>query len=191
MFFEEPQPSLEEEERRKRTRENIERDSLETFLKDLGREAQQQQEGSGGSGGHTPTAVKHDHTAQSEEKGKRHHHLSDSSAAARTKAGRERARRERLNDRYTSCYDRVAWLGWKVQIFFVARTMHVMTHRFARLVLNSWSSKGTAALPTLRCEHQFMWQRWHAYLLGNEFILGTPWKGMIVRVCELTLALRT
>ncbi|BDA47054.1 probable transcription factor bHLH115 [Coccomyxa sp. Obi] len=99
MFFEEPQPSLDEEDRRKRTRETIERDSLETFLKDLGRETQQQQ-GSGGSGGHTPTAAKHDQTAQSEEKGKRSHHLSDSSAAARTKAGRERARRERLNDSF-------------------------------------------------------------------------------------------
>lgn len=95
MFFEEPQPSLEEEERRKRSRETIERDSLETFLKDLGRE---QQQGSGGSGGHTPNGVKHDSTAQSEEKGKRSY-PADSSAAARTKAGRERARRERLNDR--------------------------------------------------------------------------------------------
>ncbi|CAL8471669.1 g11211 [Coccomyxa elongata] len=100
MFFEEPQPSLEEEERRKRTREKIERDSLEIFLKDLGRETQQQQQGSGGSGGHTPTAVKQDHTAQSKDKGKRNHHMSDSSAAARTKAGRERARRERLNDSF-------------------------------------------------------------------------------------------
>ncbi|EIE21835.1 hypothetical protein COCSUDRAFT_42874 [Coccomyxa subellipsoidea C-169] len=31
MFFEEPQPSLDEEERRKRSRETIERESLETF----------------------------------------------------------------------------------------------------------------------------------------------------------------
>ncbi len=96
MFFEEPQPSLDEEERRKRSRETIERESLETFLKDLGRE---QQQASGGSGGHTPSGVKHDSTAQSEEKGKRSY-PADSSAAARTKAGRERARRERLNDRH-------------------------------------------------------------------------------------------
>lgn len=98
MFFEEAQPSLEEEDRRKRSREAIERDSLETFLKDLGREEQQQQ-GSGGSGGHTPRGLKHEQSAQSEEKGKRSSHHVDAVAAAKTKAGRERARRERLNER--------------------------------------------------------------------------------------------
>ena len=83
----------EEEDRRKRSREAIERDSLEHFLKDLGRD---QEQASGGSGQHGETTRQ---MAQSDEKGKRSAAHSDPSTAAKTKAGRERARRERLNER--------------------------------------------------------------------------------------------
>ena len=83
----------EEEDRRKRSREAIERDSLEHFLKDLGRD---QEQASGGSGQHGETTRQQ---AQSDEKGKRSAAHTDPSTAAKTKAGRERARRERLNER--------------------------------------------------------------------------------------------
>ena len=83
----------EEEDRRKRSREAIERDSLEHFLKDLGRD---QEQTSGGSGQHGETTRQQ---AQSDEKGKRSAAHMDPSTAAKTKAGRERARRERLNER--------------------------------------------------------------------------------------------
>ena len=83
----------EEEDRRKRSREAVERDSLEHFLKDLGRD---QEQASGGSGQHGETTRQQ---AQSDEKGKRSASHADPSTAAKTKAGRERARRERLNER--------------------------------------------------------------------------------------------
>lgn len=99
MFFEEPRPSLEEEDRRKRSREAIEQESLESFLAGLGKEEQQQQ-ASGGSGGAHGHALRQDHTAQSEDRRHRSNVAPvDAVAAARTKAGRERARRERLNER--------------------------------------------------------------------------------------------
>ena len=85
----------EEEDRRKRTREAVERDSLEHFLKDLGRE-QEQASGGSGAGHHGETTRQQ---AQSDEKGKR---TSNHADAAKTKAGRERARRERLNERCAS-----------------------------------------------------------------------------------------
>ncbi|CAL5223409.1 g5921 [Coccomyxa viridis] len=84
----------EEEDRRKRSREAIERDSLEHFLKDLGRD---QEQASGGSGQHGETTRQQ---AQSDEKGKRSAAHTDPSTAAKTKAGRERARRERLNESF-------------------------------------------------------------------------------------------
>ena len=93
MYYEEARN--EEEERRKRSREAIEHDSLEHFLKDLGRE-QEQASGGSGAGQHGETNRQQ---AQSDEKGKRSYASADPSAAARTKAGRERARRERLNER--------------------------------------------------------------------------------------------
>lgn len=95
LYYEEA--GNEEEDRRKRNREAIERDSLEHFLKDLGRE---QEQASGGSGQHGETTRQH---AQSDEKGKRSYsHAEQSTAAKNTKAGRERARRERLNERCAS-----------------------------------------------------------------------------------------
>ena len=80
------------DDRRKRSREaKMEDDSLEHFLRGLGREAQQPDVSASGLG------------SLDDEKGKRLQDAvgRDPSAkdAARTKAGRERARRERLNER--------------------------------------------------------------------------------------------
>ena len=79
--------SLNEEDRRKRSRAAIEAASLESFLKDLGDEAGDARE---------------EEPSRADDKGKRSapggH--ADAVAAAKTKAGRERARRERLNERW-------------------------------------------------------------------------------------------
>ena len=91
MFFgSEAEPlkeSLNEEDRRKRSRAAVEQASLEIFLKDLGEE---EASGAGVEEGGRP---------HPEEKGKRSTGPADAVAAAKTKAGRERARRERLNER--------------------------------------------------------------------------------------------
>ena len=78
-------PSVEEEDRRKRSREAIERESLETFLRELGKE---------------PEDAPSEPQPSSSGDEKRARQPVDAAAAARAKAGRERARRERLNERY-------------------------------------------------------------------------------------------
>ena len=96
MFFgAEAEPlkeSLNEEDRRKRSRAAVEQASLEIFLKDLGDE---EASGAGGEEGARPHGA--------EDKGKRSAAPPDAVAAAKTKAGRERARRERLNERCAPC----------------------------------------------------------------------------------------
>jgi len=78
-------PSAEEDDRRKRSREAIERESLETFLRELGKEPAEAERG--------------EPQPSSSGDEKRARQPTDAAAAARAKAGRERARRERLNER--------------------------------------------------------------------------------------------
>ena len=79
-------PSVEEERVAKRSREAIERESLESFLRELAKEPAE------------PGRSEPHQSSSGDEKRAAGRHSSDAAAAARAKAGRERARRERLNE---------------------------------------------------------------------------------------------
>ena len=78
-------PSVEEERVAKRSREAIERESLESFLRELAKEPAE------------PARSEPHQSSSGDEKRAAGRHSTDAAAAARAKAGRERARRERLN----------------------------------------------------------------------------------------------
>ena len=79
-------PSVEEERVAKRSREAIERESLESFLRELAKEPAE------------PGRSEPHQSSSGDEKRAAGRHSTDAAAAARAKAGRERARRERLNE---------------------------------------------------------------------------------------------
>ena len=79
-------PSVEEERVAKRSREAIERESLESFLRELAKEPTE------------PGRSEPHQSSSGDEKRAAGRHSMDAAAAARAKAGRERARRERLNE---------------------------------------------------------------------------------------------
>ncbi|KAK9840579.1 hypothetical protein WJX81_002805 [Elliptochloris bilobata] len=81
-------PSVEEERVAKRSREAIERESLESFLRELAKEPDE------------PVRGEQHHNSSGDEKRAAGRQPSDAAAAARAKAGRERARRERLNESF-------------------------------------------------------------------------------------------
>lgn len=147
MFFgSEAEPlkeSLNEEDRRKRSRAAVEQASLEIFLKDLGEE---EASVAGGDDGGRPHA---------EDKGKRSAAPVDAVAAAKTKAGRERARRERLNERWARCLLPLSSV-WLISIFLRAcfivclHTPHVFPFK-----CGGW---GTPLGSVMECQ-AFVWER--------------------------------
>ena len=126
LYYEEANNDV--DDRRKRSREaKMEDDSLEHFLRGLGREAQQPDVSASGL------------SSLDDEKGKRLQDAvgRDPSAkdAARTKAGRERARRERLNERCAKhalaylCRRPHAWLRLNAEMLICSLLCIVMLAR--------------------------------------------------------------